>query len=348
MFHKRIVVDFDDTLAFHQKRKFDEAAANKPLIDKLNKLYDQGWQIDIFTARGSISCETREKARQKYEDGMKTWLKRHNVKYHMLSFDKPLAAYYIDDKGITPEDFLKVDIRDLEGGLSGSEIYTDGKVVHKQDKNAHATREWFRFTQKIGIKTPTVHRVVGDTITMDYIDNDENYFVENFHMALAIIQTQLEAMKCLAEPDELTFESYVKRIKEHANNAYIDSGYSIFQQNAQHLKEFDLQRSFSHGDFGIKNMLFKNCGVTLIDPVCDVFGCTELDVAKFIASLIINQYDANLIKKSFDYMVLTNDITRNKLLVLTVAEITRVYKYHPNKKFIMECAKYVYEYLGNR
>jgi len=54
MYHKRIVVDFDDTLAFHQNRKFDEALPNKPLIEKLNKLHAEDWIIDIFTARGSI------------------------------------------------------------------------------------------------------------------------------------------------------------------------------------------------------------------------------------------------------------------------------------------------------
>ena len=66
MYHKRIVVDFDDTLAFHQNRKFDEALPNKPLIEKLNKLHAEDWIIDIFTARGSISCKTRNDARIKY------------------------------------------------------------------------------------------------------------------------------------------------------------------------------------------------------------------------------------------------------------------------------------------
>lgn len=343
MYHKRIVVDFDDTLAFHQNRKFDEALPNWPLIEKLNGLYDQGWQIDIFTARGSISCKTREEARQKYEAGMKDWLEQYNVKYHMLSFDKPLAAYYIDDKGIMPSDFLDVDIRELEGGLSGTEIYTDGKVVHKQDANAHATREWFTVTKAVGIKTPNIHRVVGDTITMDYISHDENYFVDNFHKALGIIQSKLEAMKCLGELDGLTFESYVKRIEEHAENAYFDGGHTIFKRNAELLRNIQLDRSFSHGDFGIKNMLFKGDDMYLIDPICNVFGCTALDAAKFCASLIINQYPKKLISKSIDYMSVMNDINRFELTTLIAAEITRVYKYHPDKNFIMECVKYVHE-----
>lgn len=343
MYHKRIVVDFDDTLAFHQNRNFEEARPNEPLINKLNHLYDQGWQIDIFTARGSISCETREQAREKYESSMVKWLDKYGVKYNMLSFDKPLAAYYIDDKGIMPEDFLEVDIRELEGGLSGTDIYTDGKVVHKQDPNAHATRDWFEIAKIANIKVPEVHRVVGETITMDYINHDEDYFINNFHMALAIIQKQLDQMAVMNHKvnDDLKFSDYVERIKQHANN----SGQEKLISNAEKLNDYNLERSYSHGDFGIKNMLFNHCDMHLIDPICGVFGCTELDAAKFCASLFINEYPERLIEKSIDFMCLANDINKNMLLVLIAAEVTRVYKYHPNKDFIMECFDNVYRHF---
>ena len=136
--HKRIIVDFDDTLAFTQNRDWENAVPNIPLIEKLNNLFYAGWTIDIYTARGSISCATRQAAAKKYYSSMWLWLENNNVKYHTLSFDKPLGAYYIDDKGISPEDFILKDIRDLEGGLSGSDIYTDGALVHKTADNAHA------------------------------------------------------------------------------------------------------------------------------------------------------------------------------------------------------------------
>ena len=157
-YHKRIVLDFDDTLAFHQNRDWENAIPNSKLIEKTNKLFDEGWQIDIFTARGSISCETREEAREKYLPGMIDWLDRNNVKYNSISFDKPLAAYYVDDKGIDPESFVNLDIHKLEGGLSGSDIYTDGTMVHKKDKNAHFVAEWY--SKVIGINIPYVERVV--------------------------------------------------------------------------------------------------------------------------------------------------------------------------------------------
>jgi hypothetical protein len=341
MYHKRIVVDFDDTLAFHQNRNFDDALPNVPLINKLNNLYDQGWQIDIFTARGSISCASREEAFDKYYESMWKWLDNNNVKYNELSFEKPLAAYYIDDKGILPEDFLKVNIRDLEGGLSGGEIYTDGKLVHKQDTNAHATGDWF--SKAKGIATPNVHRIVGETITMDYVEHDEGYFDDNFHMGLALIQNKLEAMKVLKPLDNLTYESYIDRIEVHANN----SGQEVLIDNVRDMRLLNevrtYDRTFAHGDFGIKNMLFdgKEDNMTLIDPITGVFGCTEIDCAKLIASLVINDYAANVYKATFEYLALFNEINKDILLVLVIAEITRVYKYHPDKNYIMECVKNV-------
>jgi hypothetical protein len=249
-----------------------------------------------------------------------------------------LAAYYIDDKGITPEAFLDVDIRELEGGLSGTEIFTDGKVVHKQDPNAHDTNTWFNEAFFIGINVPIIHRIVGETITMDYIDHDEQFFMKDFHVALGMIQTQLQRMKGLEALDELKYQSYINRIKDHA----VASGQVELIDNADLLETFDLKRSFSHGDFGIKNMLFKDHELYLIDPICNVFGCTELDVAKFCASLYINQYHKEYILKTIDILAAANDINKPMLLALIRAEITRVYKYHPDKSFIMECFENVY------
>jgi hypothetical protein len=84
-------------------------------------------------------------------------------------------------------------------------------------------------------------------------------------------------------------------------------------------------------------MLFNNCDMHLIDPICGVFGCTELDAAKFCASLLINEYPIKLFNQSLNYLALANDISKNMLALLVSAEVTRVYKYHPNKEFIMEC-----------
>ncbi len=106
----RIVCDFDDTLAMVKDRDWENATPNLKLIEKLNRLYDEGWTIDIFTARGSISCNSYTERLENNFKQIEDWLKKHNVKYHTLSFDKPYAEYYIDDKAIKPEEFIKENI----------------------------------------------------------------------------------------------------------------------------------------------------------------------------------------------------------------------------------------------
>ena len=106
-----------------------------------------------------------------------------------------MAAYYVDDKGISPEDFIDADIRNLQGGLSGSDIYTDGRLVHKTDPKAHDVNEWFEVVKKAGVNVPNVERVVGETMTMDYIDHDNTYFYRHPHRSLAMIQENLDRFK---------------------------------------------------------------------------------------------------------------------------------------------------------
>ena len=340
--HKRIVLDFDDTLAFTSNRDWANAKPNVALIEKCNELYDAGWQVDIFTARGSISCRSRVEAADKYGPQIEEWLNQHHVKYHALSFDKPLAAYYIDDKGITPEDFIYADIRELEGGLSGSDIYTDGQLVHKTAKNAHEAAAWYQLFQDV-VNTPTIHRVVGDTLTMDYIDHDEEFFNHSPYKALAMVQESLDAFNEIPRNNKLlTFDDYIARIVGHVQLANLDSFNDIIEKMAN----IQLQYGNCHGDFGIKNMLFNEDSMHLIDPIPNVFGCRELDIAKFIASLLINRYSTELQDLSINTLLAYNpQIERNTLLILTAAEIIRVYKYHPDKDFIIQCVNDITEEL---
>ncbi len=332
--HKRIVLDFDDTLAFTSNRDWENAEPNIDLIEKCNELYNAGWQIDIFTARGSISCRSRVEAEEKYGEQIRTWLEKHHVKYHMLSFDKPLAAYYIDDKGITPEDFICADIRELQGGLSGSDIYTDGVLVHKTASNAHEVAKWYKETGS-AVRTPEIHRVVGDTLTMDYIDHDEDFFKHSPYKALAMIQEALDEFGEIPVTKKfLTFDDYIARIVGHVQLAKLD----MFNDVVERLANIELDYGYCHGDFGIKNMLFNQYDMYLIDPIPNVFGCRELDIAKFIASLIINKYSPAEQDLAINTLLAYNHwIDKSDLLTLTAAEIVRVYKYHPDKDFIIQC-----------
>jgi len=340
--HKRIVLDFDDTLAYTSNRDWENAKPNLALIEKCNKLYESGWVIDIFTARGSISCRSREEASDKYGPQIESWLKKHHVKYHALSFNKPLAAYYVDDKGITPEDFIETDIRELEGGLSGSDIYTDGSLVHKTARNAHEAAKWFEETGNI-VNTPTIHRVVGDTLTMDYIPNDPNYFNEKPYKALAMIQESLDAFDSIKQTKFLTFDDYIARIVSHVQLANLEA----FNEVIEKMAKIELEYGYCHGDFGVKNMLFNEDKLFLIDPIPNVFGCRELDIAKFIASLMINHYSRHQQDLAINTLLAYNHhIDKYDLLTLVAAEVIRVYKYHDDKDFILQCVNDILDMIN--
>ena len=58
MYNKRIVCDIDDTISFCDDRDWENAKPNISVIKKINSMYNDGWEIFLHTARGSISCET--------------------------------------------------------------------------------------------------------------------------------------------------------------------------------------------------------------------------------------------------------------------------------------------------
>lgn len=112
-YDKVVIVDFDGTLCLFENsceaKNIPNGIPNVKLINKLNELYDKGIQIEIYTARGHISCNSREEAKEKYENLIKEWLKKHNVKYSKLSFEKPYARVYIDDRAIRPSETYILD-----------------------------------------------------------------------------------------------------------------------------------------------------------------------------------------------------------------------------------------------
>ena len=53
---KTVLVDIDETICFYSgKRRYDLSEPNFKNISKINKLYDEGWKIIYWTARGAIS-----------------------------------------------------------------------------------------------------------------------------------------------------------------------------------------------------------------------------------------------------------------------------------------------------
>jgi hydroxymethylpyrimidine pyrophosphatase-like HAD family hydrolase len=92
-------IDIDGTL-FNSKwnddiKQYKVISINYPLIRKVNELYDKGHTIIINTARHWDQLEYTMKQ-------LKSW----DVKYTTIVMSKPAVDYYVDDKMISPEDFV--------------------------------------------------------------------------------------------------------------------------------------------------------------------------------------------------------------------------------------------------
>lgn len=73
--------------------QYDKAKPLRNNIKKINRLYEFGHEIILFTARGS-------KTGKDWKDVTEKQMSKWGVKYHRLIFKKPAADFYVDDKCI--------------------------------------------------------------------------------------------------------------------------------------------------------------------------------------------------------------------------------------------------------
>lgn len=294
---KRIIFDIDDTLSYTISRDWENATPNEPLIQKINKLFSDGWEIFLITARGSISCATREEAYEKYGAQLISWLNRHNVHYHLLSFNKQLATYYVDDKGITPEDFLNLNMKVIKEGWSGALVELRGDKIYKTHKNSKDVSLWYQMAKNY-VNVPQIHSLIGDTICMEYLD--ANTDVRTYDLIDVIKQ-----FATMPKPNpESNFGNYLDRIKDHCQNEdfdlsnvwlilknkFIDEKHP-FISNISWCDYLNKGRcdSFCHGDFSIDNVISSNGKLYLIDPIYETsrpsWNSWLLDLSKLLMSL---------------------------------------------------------------
>ena len=98
-----VLVDVDETVCFYpNERQYDKAEPSQENIAKINKLYDEGWYVIYWTARGG-SDKSKAAGRCYYDF---TWkqLESWGCKFHDLStgskgkYIKPACDLVIDDK----------------------------------------------------------------------------------------------------------------------------------------------------------------------------------------------------------------------------------------------------------
>jgi len=111
MSSKTIVMDLDGTLCSQERTgTYHLAKPKTEVIRKVNLLWTEGYKIVIFTARGMSACSGNvEFIEENYREMTETWLKDNRVCYDELRFGKEDAMYFVDDKGLTPKEFVNTE-----------------------------------------------------------------------------------------------------------------------------------------------------------------------------------------------------------------------------------------------
>jgi hypothetical protein len=312
-----ISVDFDGTLALGDTSNIPEMKPNTSLISILNEIYEDGNEINVVTARGSKSCNSFKQRREKYLDIIKNWLEHNHVSYNSISFFKEYADIYFDDKSINIKDSIKYEKLDS--------IFTQKKVrrlndyVVKRSETSTSEYYWYKEAAKIKTLTAKVLSYDSDTITTKYIKG------ERFNDP----RISLEILKNFRKNPPLndhTFENYISRIKNHAENNPLIVNFDRCERN---LNTINVSSSFNHGDFSIDNMIQDGGKLYLIDPIYskDLFQSFYLDAAKHLFTILYYELNHELYNTCRNLYEKELQIKKREMDVLICAESIRVATY---------------------
>jgi hypothetical protein len=96
---KVICFDLDNVICKTENNNYSQSQPIKKNISKINKIYNRGYCVKIFTARFmGRSKENAIIASKRGYNFTKKQLKKWKVKYDLLIFGKPSYDLFIDDK----------------------------------------------------------------------------------------------------------------------------------------------------------------------------------------------------------------------------------------------------------
>ena len=112
--------DIDGTLCSDTDGNYPNAQPFPDVIAEINRLYTDGHQIVLYTARGST---TEIDWRELTEHQVKEW----GIQYHALFMGKPTADIYIDDKAVSLKEWKR-------DGFRTGPLPTAAKEWEEKDK----------------------------------------------------------------------------------------------------------------------------------------------------------------------------------------------------------------------
>ena len=294
---RTLCVDVDDTISTTYNRDYVNSLPIEGMIEKLNKLYLEGWEVIYFTARGQLSTGYNiaeiERTRRPV---LEAWLKKHNVLYTQLIMGKPFADYYIDDKAMTPDDFMQTTFGQKLEGRSGAEVSRVNDLVIKVCDNAQMQVDWLNYWEEVlmddkwetSFLTPKIVDSAPSVYRMKYVEPKDKSTKVTGELVLDWVDTILQFQEL--EPLEGyggTFESYVTRSTRMLNEDLKEQVLSI----AEHYPHMDQYQSFCHGDLTLDNIIVTHdihAGPMnfMIDPSIQkgVWSSWLIDVGRFMQS----------------------------------------------------------------
>ena len=96
---KIMCFDIDGTICSITNGTYEFAEPKNDRINVVNRLYDEGYRILLFTARGSTTGIDWEEITKRQ---MELW----GVNYHELHFGKPHYDVYVGDKALSDKVFF--------------------------------------------------------------------------------------------------------------------------------------------------------------------------------------------------------------------------------------------------
>ena len=121
-----LIVDLDGTICPIKKsnEKYENLKPYENIIEKLKEYKKDGFKIMIFTARNMRSYEYNLGLINIHTSRMTMdWLEKWEIPYDEIIFAKPWPGkegYYIDDRAIRPDEFLKYSKEELDEMLDKS------------------------------------------------------------------------------------------------------------------------------------------------------------------------------------------------------------------------------------
>lgn len=227
-----------------------------------------------------------------------------------------LQDIYIDNFS-----FREPETINLSTGFTNNKVYKSDKLVIKEGDTVSDENNWYlSYQNKKHI--PTIISCEQNKLVMEFINRDADINLDD-------IFTLIEEYTTYPKLNELTYASYISRIKFHLEkNIKISNGSKLLTL----LETVNLPATFAHGDLSIMNIIPTRLGLKLIDPLYSdsKFGCYELDLAKLCFSVKYYKNDS----ASFNYI--KNRANIKYLDILIAAEAVRVSTYKSEYSFIAE------------